>query len=191
MKSQVQTTSSVLLVPIEQIGVQLSSSGMMIPRKSFSMVIGFGAEMPTWTRAEACARCNLAKTCRYKVCSHTYYVSRFTHQNHGISPERFCAGRSSGKVSGRSTASRSSTSTRSGSAQPLWGPTVPVDIVKLPTATSDRTPPPDPLSHDRPSGTTSTVPSITKLGLGSSSIGTKRRIDSAYSLFKSSIGFGC
>ena len=55
------------LVPIEQIGVQLTSSGMMMPRKSFSMVIGFGAEMPNWSRAEACARCNLAKSCRYKV----------------------------------------------------------------------------------------------------------------------------
>ena len=55
------------LVPAEKIGVSLSSSGLMIPRKSTSMVIGMGPKIRTWTRAEACARCNLSKTCRYRV----------------------------------------------------------------------------------------------------------------------------
>lgn len=55
------------MAPIERIGVELTSSGMMRPQKTLSMVIGVGAEMPTWTRAEACARCNLAKSCRYKA----------------------------------------------------------------------------------------------------------------------------
>jgi hypothetical protein len=55
------------LAPIKEIGLQLTSSGMMNPQKSISMIIGFGKEMPTWSRSEACARCNLAKTCRYRV----------------------------------------------------------------------------------------------------------------------------
>lgn len=55
------------LAPIKEIGLQLTSSGMMNPQKSISMIIGFGKEMPTWSRGEACARCNLAKTCRYRV----------------------------------------------------------------------------------------------------------------------------
>ncbi len=55
------------LVPAEEIGVKLTSSGLMTPLKSNSMVIGIGRQMKTWTRAEACARCNLSKTCRYRV----------------------------------------------------------------------------------------------------------------------------
>lgn len=55
------------LAPIKEIELTLTSSGMMDPQKSLSMIIGFGEEMPTWSRAEACARCNLAKTCRYKI----------------------------------------------------------------------------------------------------------------------------
>jgi hypothetical protein len=59
------------LAPIEEIGLQLTSSGMMRPQKSLSMVIGFGPNMPTWTRAEACARCNMAKSCRYRASTHS------------------------------------------------------------------------------------------------------------------------
>ena len=55
------------LVPAEKIGVSLTSSGLMVPRKSVSMVIGIGAQMNTWTKAEACARCNLSETCRYRI----------------------------------------------------------------------------------------------------------------------------
>jgi hypothetical protein len=54
------------LVHAQDIGVSLSSSNMMIPRKSTSMVIGAGHEMQTWTQAELCGRCNLRKTCPYK-----------------------------------------------------------------------------------------------------------------------------
>ena len=50
-----------------EIEVNLTSSGMMIPRKSASMVIGIGPQMPMWTRAEVCARCNLNKTCPYRI----------------------------------------------------------------------------------------------------------------------------
>ena len=55
------------LVPAEEIGVSLTPIGIMIPRKSASMVIGMGPKMPTWTQAEVCARCSLRKTCRYRV----------------------------------------------------------------------------------------------------------------------------
>ena len=55
------------LVPAEEIGVRLTSTGFMLPRKSTSMVIGIGPQMTTWTRAEACARCNLSKTCPYRI----------------------------------------------------------------------------------------------------------------------------
>jgi len=55
------------LVPAEQIGVRLTSSAMMVPLKSLSMVVGTGPEMPTWTQAETCKRCSLSKTCLYKV----------------------------------------------------------------------------------------------------------------------------
>jgi len=55
------------LVPAEQIGVRLTPLAIMSPRKSTSMVIGIGTEMPTWTQAEACDRCSLKQTCAYKV----------------------------------------------------------------------------------------------------------------------------
>ena len=55
------------LVPAQEIGVSLTSSGMMIPRKSVSMIIGIGPQMAKWTRAEVCARCHLKKTCPYRI----------------------------------------------------------------------------------------------------------------------------
>ncbi len=55
------------MVPAREIGVSLTSSGIMVPRKSTSMVIGIGPQMATWTRAEVCARCYLRKTCPYKI----------------------------------------------------------------------------------------------------------------------------
>ena len=55
------------MVPAQEIGVSLTSSGMMVPRKSISMVIGIGTQIHTWTRAEVCARCDLRKTCPYRT----------------------------------------------------------------------------------------------------------------------------
>ncbi len=55
------------LAPAEEIGVSLSSSGLLIPRKSISMVIGIGPKMTRWTQAEVCKRCSLNKTCPYKI----------------------------------------------------------------------------------------------------------------------------
>jgi len=55
------------MVPVKEIGVSLTSSGVMVPRKSASMVIGIGPKMKTWTRAEVCAHCRLRKTCPYRI----------------------------------------------------------------------------------------------------------------------------
>jgi len=54
------------LVPAEEIGVSLTRLGIMVPRKSTSMVMGMGAQMATWTQAEVCLRCSLKKTCPYR-----------------------------------------------------------------------------------------------------------------------------
>jgi len=55
------------MVPAREIGVSLTYSGIMVPRKSASMVIGIGPRMTTWTRAEVCAHCSLRKTCPYRI----------------------------------------------------------------------------------------------------------------------------
>jgi len=55
------------LVNADEIGVSLTASGVLVPRKSVSMVIGIGPKMTRWTQAQVCARCNLRETCHYKV----------------------------------------------------------------------------------------------------------------------------
>lgn len=55
------------LVPAEDIGIKLTSSGVMFPRKSISMIIGIGTNLKTWTKAELCARCNLRHTCDHRI----------------------------------------------------------------------------------------------------------------------------
>ena len=45
-------------------GVRLTESGMMIPRKSLSIVLGLGAEVASG--ASACSACSLSATCRYQ-----------------------------------------------------------------------------------------------------------------------------
>jgi len=55
------------LTPASEIGVSLSSSGVLVPRKSTSMVIGIGPKMTRWTQAEVCARCSLRQTCPYRI----------------------------------------------------------------------------------------------------------------------------
>jgi len=49
------------------IGITLSSSGIMHPLKSSSAVIGIGPDMPVWTQAEVCGRCNLGDSCHYRI----------------------------------------------------------------------------------------------------------------------------
>jgi hypothetical protein len=55
------------LVNTREIGVSLTSSGVLVPRKSASMVIGIGPKMTRWTPAEVCARCSLRETCHYRI----------------------------------------------------------------------------------------------------------------------------
>jgi hypothetical protein len=55
------------LVSAGEIGVSLTGSGVLVPRKSTSMVIGIGPQMIRWTQAEVCARCSLRESCPYKV----------------------------------------------------------------------------------------------------------------------------
>ncbi len=55
------------LVNADEIGVRLTASGVLVPRKSVSMVIGIGPKMTRWTEAEVCARCSLKESCHYKV----------------------------------------------------------------------------------------------------------------------------
>jgi len=51
----------------DEIGMSLTPSGILVPRKSTSMVIGVGPGMTRWAQAEVCARCSLRKTCPYKI----------------------------------------------------------------------------------------------------------------------------
>jgi hypothetical protein len=51
----------------DKIGVSLTHSGILVPRKSVSMVIGIGPRMTRWTQAEVCARCSLRETCPYRI----------------------------------------------------------------------------------------------------------------------------
>jgi hypothetical protein len=55
------------LVNADEIGVSLTPSGILVPRKSVSLVIGIGPKMTRWTQAEVCARCSLRESCHYKV----------------------------------------------------------------------------------------------------------------------------
>jgi len=55
------------LVNAGEIEVSLTASGVLVPLKSTSMVIGVGPKMTRWTQAEVCARCSLRETCPYKV----------------------------------------------------------------------------------------------------------------------------
>ncbi len=45
------------------IGVSVTSTGMLIPRKSLTIVIGFGTHMPKWGRSERCTRCGARERC--------------------------------------------------------------------------------------------------------------------------------
>jgi hypothetical protein len=55
------------LVNTREIGVSLTPSGILVPRKSVSIVIGIGPKMTRWTQAEVCARCSLRETCHYRI----------------------------------------------------------------------------------------------------------------------------
>jgi hypothetical protein len=50
----------------ESIGVSVTTTGMLIPRKSLSLLMGFGARMPQWSRGERCARCGARERCPHR-----------------------------------------------------------------------------------------------------------------------------
>lgn len=49
-----------------EVGVSQTTSGMLTPRKSLSMVVGFGARMPKWSRGDRCARCGARERCPHR-----------------------------------------------------------------------------------------------------------------------------
>jgi hypothetical protein len=55
------------LAKADKIGVSLTPSGILVPRKSVSMVIGIGPRMTRWTQTEVCARCSLRESCPYQI----------------------------------------------------------------------------------------------------------------------------
>ena len=55
------------LAHAEEIGVSLTQSGIMIPRKSTSVILAVGGQMQTWSQADICRRCNLSEDCPYTV----------------------------------------------------------------------------------------------------------------------------
>ncbi len=52
------------LVNAGEAGVQLTEGGMMVPRKSLSLVLGLGSKIEA--AGSACAYCTLHETCRYQ-----------------------------------------------------------------------------------------------------------------------------
>jgi hypothetical protein len=54
------------LAPAKEIGLGLTSGGMMSPRKSLAMVIGLGLDLPFRSEMESCNYCNLKETCRQR-----------------------------------------------------------------------------------------------------------------------------
>lgn len=48
------------------IGVTLEGSGILVPHKSLTAVIGLGRRMPVNTRAERCARCHSRERCPHR-----------------------------------------------------------------------------------------------------------------------------
>jgi len=54
------------LVPADSIGVRLTGTAMMVPRKSSSMVMGLGENMPTWSATERCDMCLRGADCPYR-----------------------------------------------------------------------------------------------------------------------------
>lgn len=54
------------LAPADEIGVHLTATAMMTPRKSLSLVMGLGENMPQWSAAERCDRCSNGGKCPYR-----------------------------------------------------------------------------------------------------------------------------
>ena len=54
------------LLPADEIGVTLNSSGLMEPLKSLSLVVGLGRSEAAGSAGRACDFCTMRETCRYK-----------------------------------------------------------------------------------------------------------------------------
>lgn len=54
------------LVEGAAINVTATQTGMLLPRKSLSIVLGLGAKMPKWSRGESCARCKSRGRCPHR-----------------------------------------------------------------------------------------------------------------------------
>lgn len=50
-----------------QIGVRLTETAMMEPRKSTALVVGLGKRIPQATRGKPCDECNLGTACRFRL----------------------------------------------------------------------------------------------------------------------------
>lgn len=61
------------LARAENIGVSLTASGLMIPGKSSSMIIGLGPQIQGRARSETCTRCSLKSSCPYRIPVSTKY----------------------------------------------------------------------------------------------------------------------
>jgi hypothetical protein len=48
------------------IGISVTSLGMLRPQKSISLVVGLGKDMPKWSRAERCERCKMRDRCPHR-----------------------------------------------------------------------------------------------------------------------------
>lgn len=69
-----QQATILQLAEAEAIGVSMTSTGMLKPAKSISMVAGLGTRMPSWDRGDNCARCNARERCPYR--EQTSYEAR-------------------------------------------------------------------------------------------------------------------
>jgi hypothetical protein len=48
------------------IGVALTATGMFVPRKTLSLLVGYGHRMPRWNRDERCAVCSSRERCPHR-----------------------------------------------------------------------------------------------------------------------------
>ena len=54
------------LVPASEIGIKLTETAMLIPRKSMTMAMGIGEDMPVWSATERCNSCSRGASCIYR-----------------------------------------------------------------------------------------------------------------------------
>jgi hypothetical protein len=54
------------LAGAQRIGIRLTDSMAMFPSKSLSMVFGIGHDMPDWSQADACTKCQARDRCRHR-----------------------------------------------------------------------------------------------------------------------------